>query len=81
MVQLNLANEQVVELFRQLPADTRRSVLLELAAREARDREARITDTEDRFRGLARARGLDWDQLDDDQRLSFVDDLVHEDRK
>ena len=81
MVQMNLADDQVVELFRQLPSQTRRKVLLELAAREAQNRDARMEETQRRFRQLAQERGLDWDKMDDDQRLSFVDDLIHEDHK
>ena len=81
MVQLTLENEQVLELFRQLPPEMRQKILVELAAREAQDRDARMKEAEARFSRLAEERGLKWDQMDDDQRLSFVDDLVHEDRK
>jgi hypothetical protein len=81
MVQLTLENDQVFQLFRQLPAQMRRELLLELASRESRQRDLRTKEAEDRFRHLAKERGLNWEQMDDDQRLEFVDDLVHEDRK
>ncbi len=81
MVQLTLENGQVIELFRQLPPELRQKILVELAARESQDRETRMNEAEVRFSRLAEERGLKWDQMDDEQRLSFVDDLVHEDRK
>ena len=80
MVQLTLENDQVIELFRQLPPELRQKILVELAARESQERETRMQETEARFSRLAEKRGLKWDQMDDEQRLSFVDDLVHEER-
>ena len=81
MVQLTLEDEQVIALIRQLPPEKRRKIIFDLAAEVAREREALRGKTEDRLRQLAAERGLAWDQMNDDQRLSFVDDLVHEDRR
>ena len=49
------------------------------AERQTR-RAERMTVAEDRLRALATARGLVWDDLDEDAREVFIDDLLHEDR-
>ncbi len=38
-------------------------------------------DAEAQFRDLCASRGLDWDMMTDEERISFVDDLIHEDRE
>ncbi len=35
---------------------------------------------EERIRIVAAERGRDWDAMSDEERETFVDDLVHEDR-
>jgi hypothetical protein len=37
-------------------------------------------EAEVRLRELASRKGMNWDALDDDQRLDFINALVHEDR-
>ena len=79
MPTLELSEAQVAQLVRQLPAAKRREVLLALAG-PAAAREARLDAAEVAARRLAAARGMDWEKLSDDERLAFVDDLIHEDR-
>lgn len=80
MPQLTLTNDQIVELVRQLPPIQRREVLRSLASDAQTRRAERMTYAEDRLRALATARGLAWDDLDEDAREVFIDDLLHEDR-
>ena len=80
MVQLTLDENQVMALIRQLPPQSMRRVLLELAADEIANRDARMVEMESRFRALARGRNLDWDSLNDEQRIALIDELIHEGR-
>ena len=45
------------------------------------EREATLRAGERQLHKLAAERGFDWGKMDDEQRLAFVDDLLHEDRK
>ena len=80
MPSVTLTNDQVVELVRQLPPAQKRLVMLSLASDAQTRRAERMTYAEDRLRTLATARGLAWDDLDEDAREGFIDDLLHEDR-
>jgi hypothetical protein len=75
-----LTNDQVVELVQQLPPAQKRQVLLSLAGDAQTRRAERMTYAEDRLREVAAARGLAWDDLDEDAREVFIDDLLHEER-
>ena len=81
MPTLQLTDDQVVELFRQLSPNQKQAVLVALATDSAADREARLRTTEDALRRVAAQRERNWDQMTEDERLDFVDDLVHEDRQ
>ena len=35
---------------------------------------------EAQLRQLSASRGLNWDKMTDEERIDFVDDLIHEDR-
>ena len=73
-VTLALTIEQVVELVEQLPPDQQSLVYQRLAKKQwGRWVEA--------SQGVeAQARGLNWDALGDDERMLFVNDLVHDGR-
>ena len=81
MIRLRLTDEQVLDLFRQLPATQKIAALLALAQDARQRREERIDQAEAALRRLAAERGLDWDSMDDDQRLDMIDDMIHEDRQ
>ena len=63
-----------------LPEDKQ---LIPQAATEQVDAEqkALMDRAEAQLRKLSASRGLDWDMMTDEERISFVDDLIHEDRK
>ena len=75
---LNLTEQQVLSLIRQLPAASRREALLELAREADSRRDQRMAEIESRFRDAARERGVDWNTLDEAAREQFVDRLLHE---
>ena len=78
MASVELTNEQVVELVRQLPAEAKREVLLALADDAQSRRGERMAQAAEQLRQRAAERGLNWDAMNDNERQALVDDLVHE---
>jgi hypothetical protein len=76
---LELTNEQILSLYAQLDAQVQRTVLYALAELASTQRQERMGRAETALRRRTRERGLNWETMDDDERLAFVDDLVHED--
>ena len=80
MPTVELTDQQVVELVKQLPPDSKRAALFALAAEAAGHRDERMQFDESQIRRVCAERGLDWDKMSEDERESFIDDLIHEDR-
>ena len=80
MATLELTDEKVVELVKQLPVERRRAALVALAEDATHGHEERMTYAESQLRRSCAERGLDWDKMSEDERETFVDDLMHEDR-
>jgi hypothetical protein len=78
MSALELNDEQVISLVRQLPAARKRTALLALAQDAQTRREERMRFGEAQLRSVCAERGLDWDRMSEDERETFVDDLLHE---
>jgi hypothetical protein len=74
---LELSDEQVISLVRQLPAERKRTALLALAQDAQARREERLRFGEEQLRRASAERGLNWDRLSDNERESFVNDLLH----
>lgn len=77
---LELTDQQVVDLVRQLPPERQRTALLALAAGASERRAQRFAHAEAELRKVCAARGVDWDKMSEGQRETLLDDLVHEDR-
>jgi hypothetical protein len=75
---LELTDEQVISLVRQLPAARKRAALLALAQEAPANRDERMREGEAQLRRRCAGRGLDWDRLSEDEREEFVDRLLHE---
>lgn len=78
MATLSLTDEQVVQLVKQLPPQSKRRVLTDLTAERDQWWQTIARDGENDMRRLASARGLDWDTMTEAQREAFVDDILHE---
>lgn len=78
---LELTDEQVLDLIKQLPQERKRAALLKLAEEASAQREARLDYAEAQLRRLCAEHGRDWDTMTEDEREAFVDDLMHEDRQ
>ena len=80
MVALTKQEEEVVDLFQQLPPERQRYVMLRMFRTDADRWRHCQKEGEQKLRKLAAERGQDWDELDDEQRQDFVNDLLHENR-
>lgn len=78
MPDLTLTDRQVIELIKQLPFENQYSLLLEIAREAAQKREERMNYAEKQLKSLCQHRGLNWDEMSEEDKISFVDDLVHE---
>ena len=78
---LELTTEQVIDFLQQMPPEEKLTVLKALAKQARSGRAERMKYAESKVRQLCAERGLDWDAMDDEERLYFIDDLVHEDRE
>lgn len=76
---LELTDDQVLSLVRQLPSARKRQALLALAEESEARHDERMRFAEAQLRRQCAERGLDWDQMPEDQREEFVDRLLHED--
>jgi len=77
---LELTEDQVVELVRQLRPECQRAALLALAAGTPEHRSQRMNFAEQQLKRLSSERGLEWTTMTEEERENFVDDLIHEDR-
>lgn len=77
---LELTEEQVVDLVKQLPPERQRAALLALATGAGQRRAERIKYAEEQLRRVSAQRGLNWDTMSEEEREALIDDLVHEDR-
>lgn len=81
MPTLNLTDDQVIELITQLPPERKRTALYNLAKDAQILRENRIEYGENQIRKICAQRGLNWDDMSEEDRGAFIDILIHEDRQ
>ena len=80
MPTLTLTDEQVIELVEQLPPQGKRAVWDVLSTEREAWWEETLMQGEQQLRRLCAERRLDWDSMSEDERETFVDDLLHEDK-
>lgn len=79
LTNITLTNEQVVALVEQLPRGLQVSLYQTLRAKLWENWLDLAQYGEGQARRVAVERGRNWDTLTDDERMEFVDDIVHED--
>ena len=78
MPNLTLSNEQVIELFKQLPEAQQQELFRFLIQRQWGNMEA-ITDYgSQQAKIVAAERGYDWDTMTEEEKEEFIDKIVHE---
>ena len=78
MPSFTLTNEQVVELVKQLPTEQQIEVFRFLLLQQWGQWESLSRYGADRARLVAQERGKDWDVMTEDERETFIDEVVHE---
>ena len=78
---LNLTTEQVIDFLQQIPLEEKFTVLTTLAEQAHAEHAEEIKYGEAKMRKICAARGLDWDAMTEEERIDFIDDIVHEDRE
>ncbi len=76
---INLTNDQVIELFKQLPPSDKRAVLEALIADKDTWWEETLIKGENQLRRLCAERGYEWNKMSEEEREAFIDMLMHED--
>ncbi len=79
MATLILSDEQVVELVKQLSLEQQAQVFRFLLLRQWSKWESLSHYGVDKVRLVAQERGYNWDVMSEEERESFIDDVVHED--
>jgi len=78
---IELNEQQIVELLKQLPPERKRVVWETLRAESDAWWAAAHFDGEATMRRLAAERGLNWSEMGEDERMYLIDDIVHEARE
>jgi hypothetical protein len=78
MPNLTLSNEQVIDLFKQLPEAQQREVYKILILSQWRQLEPVFNEGAERARIVAKERSYDWDTMTEDEREEFIDKIVQE---
>ena len=78
---LQLTDEQVFDLVKQLPPHQQEALFKTLLIQQWSAWEALSRYGQERVRRVAAQRGYDWDTMTEDEREAFIDTLVHEDRQ
>ena len=79
MPTLNLSNEQVIELIKQLPVEQQVEVFRFLLLQQWERWVSLSRYGADKARLVAQNRGFDWDAMTEEEREALIDDVVHED--
>ncbi len=78
MPTIQLSDEQVLELVKQLPFEQKMELLRYLRSVWEEAWLELANHGQERAREVARQRGLDWDAMTEDEREAFIDEIVHE---
>ena len=80
-VTIQLTIDQVVDLIQQIPPKEKIAILTTLSEQAYAGEVERMKDAESKMRQVCTERGVDWDSMTEDERLYFINDIVHEDRE
>ena len=78
---IKLTTKQVIDFIQQIPPEDKLAVLTTLAEQAHAEHDEQIRYGEAKMRKVCAARGLDWDAMTEEERINFIDDIIHEDRE
>lgn len=76
---IQISDEQVIELAQNLPDDKKQELLKLLITQPWESWQKLTVDSTEKARLLCQERGYNWDNMTEDQKEEFIDDLLHED--
>ncbi|MBD2232549.1 hypothetical protein [Phormidium tenue] len=79
MAILTLSNGQVIELVKQLPPQQQAEVFKYLILQQWSTWDSLSNYGTEKVRIVAQERGLNWDAMTEEERETFIDDVLHED--
>ena len=77
MATLSLTDEQVEQLVKQLPPQSKQRVLMDLTTERDQWWQTAAREGEKDMKRLAVERGLAWESMAESEREAFVDDILH----
>jgi hypothetical protein len=77
---VKLTVKEIIDFIQQIPPREKIALLTTLAKQAHAEHAEQIEYGESQVRKVCAARGLDWDAMTEEERIDFIDDLVHEDR-
>lgn len=80
MPTMTMSYTQILELVKQLPSAQQAEICEVLIENRWGSLSQFTMDNEEHARLAAWKRNQDWDAMDDEARIDFADELVHEDR-
>ncbi len=80
MPKLEVTDQQVIELIKQLPPDKQEALFRALLLQQWGTWEELSRYGEKGVRRAAAQRGRDWEAMTEDEREAFIDEVAHEDR-
>lgn len=78
MPQLNLSNEQVIDLVKQLPHQQQLDLFQFLLLQQWGQWESLSRYGVEKARLVAQERGFDWDLITEEEKDNLIDDILHE---
>ena len=78
MPTLNLTNEQVMELIKQLPIQQQGEIFRFLLLQQWENWEALYSYGHDKIQLIAQQRGYNWYTMTEEEKESLIDEIVHE---
>lgn len=79
MATLTLNNEQVIELVKQLPPQQQAELFKYLILQQWSTWDALSSYGAERVRIVAQEHGLNWGAMTEEERETFIDNVLHED--
>ena len=77
---VKLTVKEIIDFLQQIPPREKIALLTTLAEQAHAEHAEQIQYGKAKIRKICAERGLDWDAMTEEERIDFIDDLVHEDR-
>ncbi len=76
---VKLTVKEIIDFIQQIPPREKIALLTTLAEQAHAEHAEQIEYGEAQVRKICASRDLDWDAMTEEERMDFINDLVHED--